>query len=384
MSEIKTYIAMKFIVSSLKLLKSLQALSGVIGSKNTLPILDDFLFQLTEHELKITTSDLDVTMTVSMVPDMVDGTGEVTIPARLLLEIMKNFPDVPITIAVDSNTLAVELIAGEGRYKLAGHKSDEFPQLPVMTDTSVWEIPADVLAKGFEKTVFATGQDEIRPIMSGVLMEMTENFLTFVATDAHKLVRYRRMDVKSDVAASFIMPKKPINQLKSILGSLADEPVRIEFNKTNASFVFGDYMLICRLIEGRYPNYEAVIPKNNPNQLAIDRQTFLSAIRRVAVFSSKATHQVRFRITGQEIMLTAEDIDFYNEAKERLTCSYTGDDMEIGFNSRFFQEMLVNFDSNEVKLEMSAPNRAGILTPVDNENESEDLLMLLMPVMLNS
>ena len=374
---------MKFIVSSLKLLKNLQALSGVIGSKNTLPILDDFLFQLTENELKITTSDLDVTMSVSMVPDMVDGTGEVTIPARLLLEIMKNFPDVPITISVDNNTLAVELIAGEGRYKLAGHKSDEFPQLPVMADTSVWEIPADVLAKGFEKTVFATGMDEIRPIMSGVLMEMTENYLTFVATDAHKLVRYRRMDVKSDVVASFIMPKKPINQLKNILAGLADELVRIEFNKTNASFVFGDYVLICRLIEGRYPNYEAVIPKSNPNQLTIDRQTFLAAIRRVAVFSSKATHQVRFRITGQEIMLTAEDIDFYNEAKERLTCSYTGDDMEIGFNSRFFQEMLGNFDSEEVKLEMSAPNRAGILTPVDNENESEDLLMLLMPVMLN-
>ncbi len=374
---------MKFIVSSLKLLKNLQALSGVIGSKNTLPILDDFLFQLTENELKITTSDLDVTMAVSMVPDMVEGIGEVTIPARLLLEIMKNFPDVPITVAVDDSTLAVELIAGEGRYKLAGHKSDEFPQLPVMADTLVWEIPADVLAKGFEKTVFATGMDEIRPIMSGVLMEMTENYLTFVATDAHKLVRYRRMDVKSDVVASFIMPKKPINQLKSILAGLADEPVRIEFNKTNASFVFGDYVLVCRLIEGRYPNYEAVIPKNNPCQMTIDRQTFLAAIRRVAVFSSKATHQVRFRITGQEIMLTAEDIDFYNEAKERLACSYSGDDMEIGFNSRFLQEMLSNFDSETIKIDMSAPNRAGIITPADNENEAEDLLMLLMPVMLN-
>lgn len=375
---------MKFIVSSLKLLKNLQALSGVIGSKNTLPILDDFLFQLTENELKITTSDLDVTMSVSMVPDMVDGTGEVTIPARLLLEIMKNFPDVPITIAIDNNTLAVELIAGEGRYKLAGHKSDEFPQLPAMTDTSTWEIPADVLAKGFEKTVFATGVDEIRPIMSGVLMEMNENFLTFVATDAHKLVRYRRMDVKSDMVASFIMPKKPINQLKNILATLADEPVRIEFNKTNASFVFGEYVLICRLIEGRYPNYDAVIPKNNPNQLTIDRQTFLSAIRRVAVFSSKATHQVRFRIAGQELTLTAEDIDYYNEAKERLTCSYQGDDMEIGFNSRFLQEMLANFDSEMVKIEMSAPNRAGIIIPSENENEAEDLLMLLMPVMLNA
>ncbi len=374
---------MKFIVSSLKLLKSLQALSGVIGSNNTLPILDDFLFQLSDSGLKITVSDLETTMTVNLVPDVMEGAGEVTIPARILLDIMKNFPDVPVTVNVAEDTLAVVLNAGEGQYKLSGHKSDEFPQIPVMEDTSMWELPADVLAKGFEKTVFATGMDEIRPIMSGVLMEMTDSFLTFVATDAHKLVRYRRMDVKSDVVASFIMPKKPINQLKSILTTLADEPVRIEFNKTNASFTFGDYMLICRLIEGRYPNYDAVIPKQNPNHLTIDRQTFLSAIRRVAVFSSKATHQVRFRIVGQELTLTAEDIDFYNEAKERLTCSYEGDDMEIGFNSRFLQEMLANFDSETIKIDMSAPNRAGIIMPVDNENESEDLLMLLMPVMLN-
>ena len=375
---------MKFIVSSLKLLKSLQALSGVIGSNNTLPILDDFLFQLSDTGLKITVSDLETTMTVSLQPDMKEGAGEVTIPARILLDIMKNFPDVPVTVSIAEDTLAVVLHAGEGQYKLSGHKSDEFPQIPVMEDTMAWEIPADVLSRGFEKTVFATGNDEIRPIMSGVLMEMKENNLTFVATDAHKLVRYRRTDVRSDVQASFIMPKKPINQLKNILGTLGDEPVKIEFNRTNASYVFGDYKLVCRLIEGHYPNYEAVIPANNPNQLVIDRQLFFSAIRRVAVFSSKATHQVRFKITGQEIMLTAEDIDFYNEAKERLSCSYTGDDMEIGFNSRFFQEMLSNLETTEVKLEMSAPNRAGILTPVNNETAGEDILMLLMPVMLNS
>ena len=351
-------------------------MSGVIGSNNTLPILDDFLFQLGEDGLKITVSDLETTMTVRMQPDMVEGAGEVTIPARILLDIMKNFPDVPVTVSVAEDTLAVVLRAGDGQYKLSGHKSDEFPQIPVMEDTSVWEIPADVLAAGFEKTVFATGNDEIRPIMSGVLMEMKENYMTFVATDAHKLVRYRRTDIRSD--------EKPINQLKNILGSMGDEPVKIEFNRTNASYVFGDYKLVCRLIEGHYPNYEAVIPANNPNQLTIDRQLFLSAIRRVAVFSSKATHQVRFKITGQEIMLTAEDIDFYNEAKERLTCSYTGDDIEIGFNSRFFQEMLNNLETAEVRLEMSAPNRAGILVPVDNQNAGEDVLMLLMPVMLNS
>ncbi len=374
---------MKFIISSVKLLKGLQALSGVIGSKNNLPILDDFLFQQTENGLKITVSDLEVTMSVTLQPDMMEGTGEVTIPARILLDIMKNFSDVPVTVSVDTDTLAVELLSGEGRFKLVGHKSDEFPQIPAMENTQTWEIPAGVLSAGFEKTVFATGNDEVRPIMSGVFVEMSENYMTFVATDAHKLVRYRRLDVHSDVLASFIMPKKPINQLKNILAGFGEEVVKVEFNQTNASFLFGDYVLVCRLVEGRYPNVEAVIPQNNPNQLIIDRQLFLSALRRVAVFSSKATRQVRFRISGQELLLTAEDIDFYNEAKERLTCNYSGDDMEIGFNSHFFQEMLSNISSENVKLEMSAPNRAGILTPVESENANEDLLMLLMPVMLN-
>lgn len=376
---------MKFIISSTKLLKNLQALNGVIGANNTLPILDDFLFQINEGGIKITVSDLETTMSATLQPDMMEGSGEVTIPARILVDIMKMLPDVPVTLSIAEDTLAVELVAGDGHYKLVGHKSEEFPQMPVMEDTVSFEMPADMLAAGFEKTVFATGNDEIRPIMSGVLLEMRPGSVTFVATDAHKLVRYRRATdtVVEGRDASFIMPRKPINQLKGLLATMADEPVKVEFNKTNASFVFGDYALICRLIEGRYPNYEAVIPTNNPNQLTIDRVQFLNAIRRVAVFSSKATHQVRFKIAGQEIMLTAEDIDFYNEAKERLSCSYSGDDMEIGFNSRFFQEMLANLDTKEVKLEMSAPNRAGILTPVDNPNEGEDVLMLLMPVMLN-
>ena len=240
---------MKFILSSLKLLKAVQALSGVINSSNTLPILDDFLFDISDDKLCITASDLETTMTVSIQPDMVEGSGKVTIPARLLIDVMKNFPDIPVSFNIDETTMAIELTTGEGRYKMVGHKSDEFPQVPVLAEPMVWEIPADVIACGFEKTIFATGNDEIRPIMTGVLMQMTENCLTFVATDAHKLVRYRRMDVKSDVIASFIMPKKPINQLKNILASKADEPVRIEFNKTNAAFTFGEYNLVCRLIE---------------------------------------------------------------------------------------------------------------------------------------
>ena len=374
---------MKFILSSSKLLKAIQALSGVINSSNTLPILDDFLFNINEDELTITASDLETTMTVSIKPDMVEGKGQVTIPARLLIDVMKNFPDIPVSFNIDETTLAIEITTGEGRYKMVGHKSDEFPQVPGISEPSVWEIPADVLACGFEKTIFATGNDEIRPIMTGVYMAMNDTCLTFVATDAHKLVRYRRLDVKSDAMAAFIVPKKPINQLKNILAGRADETVRIEFNNTNAAFTFGEYKLICRLIEGRYPNYEAVIPTTNPNKLIVDRQLLNSAIKRVAIFSSKATHQIRFKISGQELVLTAEDLDYSNEAKERLTCNYSGEDMEIGFSSKFLQEMLANLSQTEIQLEMSAPNRAGIITPVDNQNADEDILMLLMPVMLN-
>lgn len=374
---------MKFIVSSLRLLKVVQSLSGVINSNNTLPILDDFLFEINGNELKITASDLETTMVVTIQPDLVEGQGEVTIPARLLIDILKNFPDIPVSFNIDETTLAIEIMTGEGRYKMVGHKSDEFPRIPSIKDASSWEIPADVLACGFEKTSFAAGNDEIRLVMTGVFMEMTANGLNFVATDAHKLVRYRRMDIKSENSDSFIVPKKPINQLKNILSGKADEMVLVEFNKTNASFSTPGFKLVCRLIEGRYPNYEAVIPKTNPNKLTIDRQLLLSAIRRVAIFSSKATHQIRFKIAGQELVLTAEDLDYYNEAKERLSCNYEGTDMEIGFNSRFFQEMLSNINQVEVLLEMSAPNRAGIIYPVDNQNADEDILMLLMPVMLN-
>jgi DNA polymerase-3 subunit beta len=374
---------MKFILSSLKLLKSLQALGGVIGSNNTLPILDDFLFSLKEGKLSITASDLETTMIITLEPEMQDGEGDVTIPARLLLDIMKTFPDIPVTIDVNNDTLMVELTAGEGRYKLSGHKSDEFPQIPVLDDPTEMELPAEVLANGFEKTIFATGNDELRPVMAGVLVELSDEYMTIVATDAHKLVRYRRMDIKSEQAASFILPKKPINQLKNLLSGKSEAQVKLAFNQKNAAFSFENVKLVCRLIEGKYPNYEAVIPTTNPNKLSIDRLSLLNSIRRVAIFSNKATHQVRFKMTGQELMLSAEDLDYYNEAKERLVCSFEGDDMEIGFNSRFFQEMLTNMDTDNVQLEMSAPNRAGIMVPIDNENREEDILMLIMPVMLN-
>ncbi len=374
---------MKFIITSLKLLRSLQALSGVLNSNNTLPILDDFLFRIQDNEVRITASDLETTMIISLIPDLVEGKGEVAIPARILLETMKTFPDIPVTFDIHPDNLTVELLAGEGKFKLAGHRSDEFPQLPIISDTNKVELKGEVLVNAFEKTVFATGNDELRPAMSGVLCELREDNITFVATDAHKLVRYRRLDAKSEFIASFILPKKPINQLKNILASRQEEIVTIEFNQTNAFFTFSNVKMVCRLIEGRYPNYEAVIPAQNPNKLTIDRAALLNSLRRVAIFANQSTHQVRFKISGQELFLSAEDLDYANEAKERLSCSYEGDDMEIGFNSRFFQEMLNNLDQFEIRLEMSAPNRAGILFPVDNDNENEDILMLVMPVMLN-
>jgi DNA polymerase-3 subunit beta len=322
-------------------------------------------------------------MTMLIQPDMVEGSGKVAVPARLLLDTMKTFPDIPVTIDINDSTLMIDIFAGEGKFRMSGHRSDEFPQLPVVSDATTLEIPAQLLVNAFEKTVFATGTDELRPVMSGVLFELREDYLTFVATDAHKLVRYRRMDVTNNQPASFILPKKPLNQLKNLLASKNEENVNIEFNQSNAAFTFSNVKVICRLIEGRYPNYEAVIPTNNPNKLTIDRTSLLSAIKRVAIFANQSTHQVRFKITGQELVLSSEDLDYSNEAKERLSCSYEGDDMEIGFNSRFFIEMLNNLDHLEIKLELSAPNRAGILLPVANDNENEDILMLIMPVMLN-
>ncbi len=373
---------MKFIVSSTVLLKKLQAISGVISSNNTLPILDDFLFELTEEELNITASDLETTMTVRLKPDMAENPGKVAIPAKILLDTLKTLADIPVTFNISLENYGVELIAGEGKYKLSGHPSDEFPQTPVLEDANGITVESSLLATAINKTVFATGNDELRPVMTGVFCEFSTDDLTFVATDAHKLVRYRRKDAKSDNNGSIILPKKPLNQLKGIL-KFDDTPVKMEYTATNASFEYENISLVCRLIEGKYPNYNAVIPAENPFRLTIDRLPFVNTIKRVSIFANQSTHQIRLKISGQELVLSAEDIDFSNEAKERLACEYEGDDMEIGFNSKFLMEMLNNLETGKVRLEMSAPNRAGILFPITDEEVNEDILMLVMPVMLN-
>lgn len=371
---------MKFIVSSTYLLKQLQILGGVINSSNTLPILDNFLFDLDQTKLTVSASDLETTMSSVLEVDS-DSTGTIAVPARLLLETLKTFPEQPLTFVVADNH-TVEISSNHGKYALAYADGAEFPKAVELSSPSSTTIMGDVLATAINKTIFAAGNDDLRPVMSGVFFQLTPENLIFVATDAHKLVKYQRTDITASEVAEFIMPKKPLNLLKGILAG-SEEEVIVEYNESNAKFSFGSTELICRLIDGKYPNYEAVIPKENPNKLSISRSQFLGSVRRVSIFSNKTTHQIRLKIAGAELNVSAEDLDYSNKAEERLTCSYQGDDMQIGFNSKFLLEMLGNLSSDEVSLEMSLPNRAGILTPMDGLDEGESVTMLVMPVMLN-
>jgi len=372
---------MKFIVSSTYLLKQLQVLGGVINNSNTLPILDNFLFILQDTTLTVSASDLETTMSSTLDVES-DSSGNIAIPAKLLLDILKTFPEQPLTFIVEDNN-TIEISSNHGKYALAYANGDEFPKALELDNPSRTTISGDVLATAISKTIFAAGNDDLRPVMSGVFFQFSTDNLTFVATDAHKLVKYTRSDVAASETAEFIMPKKPLNLLKGILlGS--EEDVKVEYNDSNAKFTFENSVLICRLIDGKYPNYEAVIPKENPNKLSISRNQFLNSVKRVSIFSNKTTHQIRLKIAGAELNISAEDIDYSNKAEERLTCDYQGDDMQIGFNSRFLTEMLNNLNANDVQLEMSLPNRAGILTPIDGLDEGEKVTMLVMPVMLNS
>jgi len=372
---------MKFIVSSSQLLKQLQVLGGVINNSNTLPILDNFLFELNQNELKISASDLETTMSTTIEVGS-DTEGSVAISARLLLDTLKTFPNQPLTFKTDENN-AIEISSSQGKYDMAYFDGNEFPKAVSIESPSSTVIPGAILATAISKTIFAAGNDDLRPVMSGVFFQFATDSLTFVATDAHKLVKYSRTDVVANESAEFIMPKKPLNLLKGILGN-SDSDVTIEYNDANAKFTFDNVVLVCRLIDGKYPNYEAVIPKENPNKLTVDRGTFLNSVKRVSIFSSKTTHQIRLKMAGTELNISAEDLDYSNKAEERLVCEYQGDDLQIGFNSRFLTEMLSNLTSNEILIEMSLPNRAGILTPIDGVEEGEFVTMLVMPVMLNS
>lgn len=363
------------------MLQKLQVLGGIINSSNTLAILDNFLFELNSNALKVSASDLETTISANLKIES-ESEGKFALPAKILLDTLKTFPEQPLTFSVRNNSI-VEISYHGGKSEIAYVNPEDFPNIVEIEDASKTTILADTLASAVSNTIFATGNDSLRPVMNGVFFQFLENDARFVGTDAHKLVKYTRSDIQNDKPAEFIMPKKPLNLLKSVLAG-SEEDVSIEYNDTNAKFSFEDFELTCRLIDGKYPNYEAVIPNENPNILILDRSQFLNTVRRISIFANKTTHQIKLKMSGAELKISAQDLDYSNSGEERLDCQYHGDDMEIGFNSRFLIEMLNNMTSKDVQLAMSLPNRAGLLTPVDGLEDGEHVIMLVMPVMLGN
>jgi DNA polymerase-3 subunit beta len=359
----------------------LQLVGGVVVSKPVIPILETFLFDIKGGLLTISATDLETSMTTSI---KVDADKDVTIavPSRLCIEILRSLPDQPVTFSIETDTNSIEIHSGNGRFKLTGQPGADFPKLPDVESEKSFSIKSSTLLDAITKTVFSTGNDELRLNLTGIFIELKEDNISFVATDANRLVRYRRNDIQPGVEHSFILPKKAANLLKSSLPD-NETTVKIDFNSSNAFFGFGDTALICRFIDERYPDYNAVIPKENPNSLLISRTEFLNSVKRISIVANKTTHQIRLKIAGSELTISAEDFDMSNEGIEKLKCEYTGEDMEIGFNSRFLLDMLTALNTEFIRLEMSTPNRAGVLLPSENE-DGEDMLMLVMPMMLNN
>ncbi|MFT4735746.1 MAG: DNA polymerase-3 subunit beta [Arcticibacterium sp.] len=372
---------MKFVVSSSELLRHLATISGVIASNPIVPILENFLLELDEANLTITASDMQTVMMTEAQVESSDK-GAIAVPAKLLMETLRSLPEQPVNVSVDEESFGIELVTSNGRFKLAGENPMDFPKAPDVNRNFSIEIDSSVLGAAIANTIFATSTDDLRPAMTGVFVQVDTDNTTFVATDGHRLVRYRRDDIKSENATSLILPRKALMLLKSSLPS-GDLPVKAEFSNSNAFFSFGNIKMICRLIDERYPDYENVIPQNNPNHMKIGRAELLSTLKRISIYSNKTTHQIRLKVTGNELEISAEDLDYSNEASEKLGCEYEGDDMEIGFNAKFLVEMLSNLNTDNLTLEMSQPNRAGLIVPEDKQ-ENEDMLLLVMPVMLNS
>ncbi|MEM7552156.1 MAG: DNA polymerase III subunit beta [Bacteroidota bacterium] len=371
---------MKFIVSSAALLKHVSSIRGVIASNPVVPILENFLFEIKGGTLTMTASDLQTSMITEIEVESKED-GSLAVPAKILEETLRNLPEQPVTFSIDEETYSVEISSDNGRYKLSGENATDFPKVPDVSDGYSVDMSSDVLGRAVSNTIFAVSNDELRPAMTGVYLKISDSNSTFVATDGHRLVRYRRVDVAADMDNSIIIPKKALTLLKSSLPS-ENTNVTIEYNMSNVFFKFDNVKMISRLIDERYPDYDNVIPAENPNEMSIDRLEFLSTLRRIAIYANKTTHQVRLKISGSELVVSAEDLDFSNEANERLACEHDGEDIEIGFNARFLIEMLSNLNSAQITLKLSAPNKAGLIIPKDTE-ENEDILMLVMPVMLN-
>jgi len=375
---------MKFIISRNVLFHNLSAISGVLGSNNSLPILDNFLFTIKDEKLYLMASDMDSTMTAVIELDNVEGEGCVAVPSKILLDTLKLIPETPIVFAIDQEKSIFKFTAANGEYDAPCFNGDEYPRPSEIEDAHSFDIPSAILHRAISKTLFATGTDELRPTMMGVFCELTEDGISFVSTDAHKLVRYINHSVKNDEYVSFILPKKPLGHLKNILPGISED-IHVTYSQdtNHICFNFGNFTLYSSLKEGKYPNYEGVIPKNNQNVLTISREEFLKSIRRVGIFSNQSTFQIRISLSEGATNIKAEDMDYSNKAEESITGEYAGEQMEIGFNAKFLSEMLGNIDAAEIRLEMSSPKSAALLFPAEEADPQESLLMLIMPVMLN-
>ncbi len=376
---------MKFIVSSDLLYRNLSAINGVMGTNSTMPILENFLVTIEGNQLKLTASDLESTMTSVIELENVEGEGSVAVPAKILLETLKLMPDMPLVFAIDTENNILKFSSANGEYGAPCFPSDEYPKVKPIENPQSFDIRASVLQRAISKTIFATGNDELRPNMMGVLCELSAENVTFVATDAHKLVRYRNSEVHADDFSSFILPKKPMAHLKNILANHS-EMVQVDYSQEthHIRFSFSNYELYSSLKEGKYPNYEQVIPKLNPNVLTIGRDEFLKSIRRLGNYSSQSTFQVRLTLNDTGLNMTAEDMDFSYKGAENIQCEYQGEPMEIGFNSRFLREMVENLDVDTIVMSFSTAQRAALISPAIQHDENEDVLMLIMPVMLNN
>ena len=370
---------MKFIVSSSALLKQLQQINGVIGSNNVLPILEDFLFQIEKNKLSVIATDLETVMKIHLDIEAKES-GRVCIPAKILMDSLKNLPNQPLTFDIDKN-FGIEITSDNGKYKIMGENPDNFPKEPPADESSSFKMSSHKLLTAINKTILAVSNDDLRPAMTGVFFELDKKSLTAVSTDAHRLVRYKMKDVSCPKADSFIVPKKPLNLLKSALPDNEDE-ITVSYNNNHMFVNHDSVQLTCRLLDARFPDYKVVIPAENPYQMTIDRQDFQSALRRISIFSNKSTNLVTLTISGNELQLTAQDIDFSQEGNERMSCQYEGEDITISFNARFIIEMLSSTTSEEVRLELSTPTKAGLIKPVE-QDENEELLMLAMPLMSN-
>lgn len=372
---------MKFKVASNVLLKQISAIGGVVASNPILPILENILVELEGNQLILTASDLQTVMTTRV---DVDGSenGSIALPAKLLLETLRSLPEQPVTISADQGTFGAEIATANGRFKLSGENPIDFPRIPEVSKNQTIVLSAMTLGEAIANTLLAVSNDDMRPAMTGVLVQMTGDHTNFVATDGHRLVRYRRNDIKTDSQSSLILPKKALALLKSTLPS-DDTEVKVEFSQSNAFFSFQSFQLICRIIDERFPEYENAIPKQNNNIVTINRLEFLSSVKRISIYSNKTTHQIRLKLTANKLTLSAEDLDFSNEANEVLACEFSGTDMEIGFNAKLVSELLGNLSAKFVDIKLSEPTKAGLIIPSD-QDESEDILLLVMPVMLNS